>query len=189
MTITQLAGAISAAVDAELSSRGPAAGPARPSFRQPAPSLERPRNPEHGDYASNVALQLAPAIGTSPRELAAAIAARLGGDPAVAGVEVAGPGFLNIRLTSAALGGLAGSIVSAGPGYGTGGSLAGTRINLEFVSANPTGPVTLASVRWAVVGDALARLLRAQGADVVTEYYFNDAGTQVDNFAAGRRQQ
>jgi len=179
MTTAQLADAISAAVAAELTSRGLPSGPALP-----ATWLERPRNLEHGDYASNVALQLASAVGTSPRELAAALAARLGADPAVADVRVAGPGFLNIRLTAAALGGLAGTIVAAGTGYGQTRASAGTRINLEFVSANPTGPVTLAHARWAAVGDALARLLRATGANVVTEYYFNDAGAQIDNFAA-----
>jgi arginyl-tRNA synthetase len=178
MTTRQLADAISAAVAAELSSRGLPPAPAA------GLTLERPRSPEHGDYASNAALQLAAAIGTSPRELAAALAARLGADPAVDEVRVAGPGFLNIRLTTAALGSLAGLIADQGGAYGTGNSLAGARINLEFVSANPTGPVTLASVRWAAVGDALARLLRARGASVVTEYYFNDTGTQIDKFAA-----
>ena len=102
----------------------------------------------------------------------------------MAEVQVAGPGFLNFRLTDAALGSLAGVIAGQGAGYGSGAALAGQRINLEFVSANPTGPVTLASLRWAAVGDALARLLRSQGAEVTTEYYFNDAGAQIDRFAA-----
>jgi arginyl-tRNA synthetase len=97
--------------------------------------------------------------------------------------QVAGPGFVNIRLTAAAAGSVAGHVVGLGADYGSAGPLAGQRINLEFVSANPTGPVTLASVRWAAVGDALARLLRAQGAAIATEYYFNDAGTQIDRFA------
>jgi arginyl-tRNA synthetase len=179
MRTTSLTGAISAAVAAELASRGVRAAPATP-----APGLERPRNPTHGDYASNVALQLAPVAGLNPRELATALAARLAADPAVADVQVAGPGFLNIRLTTAALGSLAADIVAHGPEYGAGPALTGQFINLEFVSANPTGPVTLGSMRWAAVGDALARLLRAQGAQVVTEYYFNDAGAQIDNFAA-----
>ena len=176
---TQLSDAISAAVAAELRSRGLPA-----DATGPAVALERPRNPEHGDYASNVALQLAPLVGVSPRELAGGLAARLAAASPVEDVQVAGPGFLNIRLTDAALGGLAGVIAGAGTGYGTGSSLAGQRLNLEFVSANPTGPVTLGSLRWAAVGDALARLLRAQGADVTTEYYFNDAGAQIDKFAA-----
>jgi arginyl-tRNA synthetase len=179
MSTTSLTDAISAAVAAELASRGVRAAPPLP-----APGLERPRNPAHGDYASNVALQLAPPLGLDARELAAALAARLGADPAVGDVQVAGPGFLNIRLTTAALGSLAGDIVAQGPAYGTGRVLTGQLINLEFVSANPTGPVTLGNMRWAAVGDALARLLRAQGAEVVTEYYFNDAGAQIDAFAA-----
>lgn len=184
MRTTSLTDAISAAVAAELADRGVPLPPAMPAGATPAPGLERPRNPAHGDYASNVALQLAPAIGLNPRELATALAARLAADPAVGDVQVAGPGFLNIRLTTAALGSLAGDIVAYGPEYGAGPALAGQSINLEFVSANPTGPVTLGSMRWAAVGDALARLLRAQGAQVVTEYYFNDAGAQIDNFAA-----
>ena len=176
---TQLTDAISAAVAAELSSRGrPADTPV------PAAALDRPRNPGHGDYAANIALQLAPVLGTSPRELAAALAARLAAAAPVAEVQVAGPGFLNFRLTDAAVGGMAGVIIGQGTGYGQGAALGGQRINLEFVSANPTGPVVLASLRWAAVGDALARLLRSQGAAVTTEYYFNDAGAQIDRFAA-----
>jgi arginyl-tRNA synthetase len=179
MMTSQLTDAISAAVAAELSSRGrPADTPV------PAAVLDRPRNPGHGDYAANIALQLAPLLGTSPRELAAALAARLATAAPVAEVQVAGPGFLNFRLTDAALGSLAGVIAGQGTGYGSGAALAGQRINLEFVSANPTGPVTLASLRWAAVGDALARLLRSQGGEVTTEYYFNDAGAQIDRFAA-----
>ncbi len=179
MMTTQLTDAISAAVAAELSSRGrPADTPV------PAAALDRPRNPGHGDYAANIALQLAPVLGTSPRELAAALAARLAAAAPVAEVQVAGPGFLNFRLTDAAVGGMAGVIIGQGTGYGQGAALGGQRINLEFVSANPTGPVVLASLRWAAVGDALARLLRSQGAAVTTEYYFNDAGAQIDRFAA-----
>ncbi|SCL13120.1 arginine--tRNA ligase [Micromonospora inyonensis] len=146
-------------------------------------AVERPRNPEHGDYASTLALQLAKKVGQPPRELAAALAEQLGRAPGVKSVEIAGPGFLNIRLDAAAAGVLARSIVQAGPDYGRSDRLAGERINLEFVSANPTGPVHIGGVRWAAVGDALARLLRATGADVGTEYYFNDAGSQIDRFA------
>ncbi|OZV76611.1 arginine--tRNA ligase [Micromonospora echinospora] len=145
--------------------------------------VERPRNPEHGDYASTLALQLAKKVGQPPRELAAALAEQLGRAPGIKSVEIAGPGFLNIRLDAAAAGVLARSIVQAGPEYGRSDRLAGERINLEFVSANPTGPVHIGGVRWAAVGDALARLLRATGADVGTEYYFNDAGSQIDRFA------
>lgn len=146
-------------------------------------TLERPRNREHGDYASTLALQLAKRAGIAPRELAAALADRLDRTAGIRSVDVAGPGFLNIRLAPAAAGELARVVVQAGPRYGHSGALAGQKVNLEFVSANPTGPIHLGGVRWAAVGDALARLLRATGADVTTEYYFNDAGAQVDRFA------
>ncbi|MET8912153.1 arginine--tRNA ligase [Micromonospora sp. NPDC004551] len=146
-------------------------------------TVERPRNPEHGDYASTLALQLSKKVGVPPRELAAALSDQLGKAPGVKSVEIAGPGFLNIRLDAAAAGQLARVIVEAGPAYGRSDALAGQRINLEFVSANPTGPVHIGGVRWAAVGDALSRLLRATGADVGTEYYFNDAGSQIDRFA------
>jgi arginyl-tRNA synthetase len=148
-----------------------------------ATSVERPRNPEHGDYASTLALQLGKRVGVAPRELAAAMAEELGRRSGIKSVEVAGPGFLNIRLDAAAAGALARDIVLAGPEYGHTDRLTGQRINLEFVSANPTGPVHIGGVRWAAVGDALARLLRASGAVVGTEYYFNDAGSQIDRFA------
>ncbi|MFG3418568.1 arginine--tRNA ligase [Micromonospora sp. NPDC048063] len=146
-------------------------------------AVERPRNPEHGDYASTLALQLSKKVGVPPRELATALAEQLGRAPGVKSVEIAGPGFLNIRLDAAAAGQLARTIVEAGEEYGRSERLAGQRINLEFVSANPTGPVHIGGVRWAAVGDALSRLLRATGADVGTEYYFNDAGSQIDRFA------
>ncbi len=145
--------------------------------------LERPRNPEHGDYAATLALQLAKKVGLPPRELAAGLAERLGREPGIKSVEIAGPGFLNIRLDAAAAGQLARIVVQAGREYGQSDRLAGQKINLEFVSANPTGPVHIGGVRWAAVGDALSRLLRAAGADVGTEYYFNDAGSQIDRFA------
>jgi arginyl-tRNA synthetase len=145
--------------------------------------VERPRNPGHGDYASNLALRVAGKAGLPPRVMAQAIAEKLTGDPAIQSVEIAGPGFLNIRLAPAAAGTVAGAVVEQGDAYGHGTLLAGQRVNLEFVSANPTGPVHIGGVRWAAVGDALARLLRAQGATVSTEYYFNDAGAQIDRFA------
>src|SRR6185312_7483352 len=145
--------------------------------------MERPRNPEHGDYASTLALQLGKKAGVAPRELAAALADELGRQPGVKSVEIAGPGFLNIRLDAAAAGVLARDIVLAGSRYGHSDALAGDHINLEFVSANPTGPVHIGGVRWAAVGDALSRVLRAAGATVGTEYYFNDAGSQIDRFA------
>ena len=146
-------------------------------------SMERPRNPEHGDYASTLALQLGKKAGVAPRELAAALAEELGRQPGIKSVEIAGPGFLNIRLDAAATGTLARDIITAGAEYGHTDTLHGERINLEFVSANPTGPVHIGGVRWAAVGDALSRLLRAAGAEVGTEYYFNDAGSQIDRFA------
>ncbi|AGZ45753.1 arginine--tRNA ligase [Actinoplanes friuliensis] len=146
-------------------------------------TVERPRNPEHGDYASTMAMQLTKKVGVPPRELAAALAEELSSLPGIKSVEIAGPGFLNIRLDAAAAGVLARDVVLAGKEYGRTDRLAGQRINLEFVSANPTGPVHIGGVRWAAVGDALSRLLRVAGADVGTEYYFNDAGSQIDRFA------
>jgi arginyl-tRNA synthetase len=146
-------------------------------------SVERPRNPEHGDYASTLALQVAKKAGVNPRELATAMAAHLERTPGIKSAEIAGPGFLNIRLDAAAAGQLARVVVQAGQEYGRSRTLAGLKANLEFVSANPTGPLHIGAVRWAAVGDALARLLRAVGADVGTEYYFNDAGSQIDRFA------
>lgn len=145
--------------------------------------LERPKSRDHGDWASNAALRLAKAVGANPREFAAEIAAGLAEVDGVAAVEVAGPGFVNIRLDAAAAGALAKTIVEAGAAFGTGDALAGVRVNLEFVSANPTGPIHLGGTRWAAVGDSLARILQAQGAEVAREYYFNDHGAQIDRFA------
>ncbi|WP_194817623.1 arginine--tRNA ligase [Nocardia sp. XZ_19_385] len=146
-------------------------------------SVERPRNPEHGDYATNLAMQVAKKVGTNPRELATWLASALAEADGVDAADVAGPGFLNIRLAAAAQGAIVAKILQAGAGYGTGESLTGTKINLEFVSANPTGPIHLGGTRWAAVGDALGRILSAQGAAVTREYYFNDAGAQIDRFA------
>lgn len=146
--------------------------------------VERSRVKEHGDYATNVALQLAKHAKMPPRDLAALLATRLKTAPGVAAADVAGPGFLNVRVDAAAQAELAGAIVAADGRYGHSAAFAGQRINLEFVSVNPTGPVTLGHARWAAVGDALARLLEAQGASVNREYYFNDHGAQVDRFAA-----
>lgn len=145
-------------------------------------TVERPRNPEHGDYATNVALQLAKRIGTNPRQFAEEIATSLSELDAVEAVDVAGPGFINISVDSGAQGQLVGQILAAGDSYGTGDTLRGTAINLEFVSANPTGPIHLGGTRWAAVGDALGRVLAAQGASVTREYYFNDHGAQIDRF-------
>ncbi len=145
--------------------------------------VERPRSREHGDWATNVALQLAKKAGMPPRDLAGIVAERLRALPGIAAVELAGPGFLNITLDTAAAGELARTVVEAGAAYGRSASLAGQRINLEFVSANPTGPIHIGGVRWAAVGDSLARTLEACGADVTREYYFNDHGAQIDRFA------
>lgn len=145
--------------------------------------LERPRNREHGDWASNIAMKLAKPLGVSPRELADEIAAEAGKLPGVAAVDVAGPGFINVTLDAAAAGALAKTIVEQGEAYGSGELYAGVTINLEFVSANPTGPIHIGGVRWAAVGDSLARIFQAQGAIVTREYYFNDHGAQIDRFA------
>ena len=149
----------------------------------PLPRVERPRNRDHGDWSTNVAMQLAKKAGTKPRDLAELLVPRLEALDGVASVEVAGPGFLNIRLDAASAGELARSIVEAGEAYGRNDSLSGQHINLEYVSANPTGPVHLGGARWAAVGDSLARILSACGAQVTREYYFNDHGTQIDRFA------
>ncbi|MGY1760218.1 arginine--tRNA ligase [Geodermatophilus sp. SYSU D00779] len=145
--------------------------------------VERPKNPEHGDYATNVALRLAKPAGRPPREVAEVLAEELRAQPGIAAVDVAGPGFLNVTLAQGALGRIAVEAVTAGPAYGHTDTLAGQKLNLEFVSANPTGPVHIGGTRWAAVGDALGRLLEASGATVTREYYFNDAGAQIDRFA------
>jgi len=146
-------------------------------------TIDRPRSREHGDYATPVALQLAKQAGVPPRQVAQALADRLRGAAGIASVEIAGPGFVNIRLETAAIGALARDVVIAGEKYGSANTLSGIAINLEFVSANPTGPLHLGHARWAAVGDALGRVMRAQGAAVTNEYYFNDAGVQIDRFA------
>ena len=146
-------------------------------------TVERPRNPEHGDYATNIALQVAKKAGTNPRELAQWLADALLENPAIADADVAGPGFLNLRLAADAQGQLVADILAAGDAFGTSTLLDGQRINLEFVSANPTGPIHLGGTRWAAVGDSLGRVLEASGAEVTREYYFNDHGGQIDRFA------
>jgi arginyl-tRNA synthetase len=145
--------------------------------------VERPRNRSHGDYATNVALQLAKRAGTAPRDLAELMAARLRKVDGIDRVEVAGPGFLNITLSVSAQGQLARTIVEAGQSYGRGDLMTGERVNLEFVSANPTGPIHMGGTRWAAMGDALGRIFTASGADVTREYYFNDHGAQIDRYA------
>ncbi|MEX3609600.1 arginine--tRNA ligase [Rothia sp. LK2588] len=149
----------------------------------PAVRVERPKNRDHGDWATNVALQISKKVGKNPREVAQLLAEKIGAVSGVAKVDVAGPGFLNITLDAGAAGELAQTIVEAGSAFGTNDELAGKTINLEFVSANPTGPIHLGGTRWAAVGDSLARVLEAEGANVVREYYFNDHGGQIDRFA------
>jgi len=145
--------------------------------------VERPRQREHGDWATNVALQLAKQAGRPPRDVATLLAARLAEVPGIKSVDVAGPGFLNVVLDAAAAGELARTIVEAAGVYGRSDTGAGHRVNLEFVSANPTGPLHLGGTRWAAVGDSLARILEATGSAVAREYYFNDHGAQIDRFA------
>lgn len=153
------------------------------------PTLERPRQAGHGDYATNAALVLAPLVKAPPREVAERLSGELQsrlGD-ALERVEVAGPGFLNLFLADAWYVSALDWILAAGEGYG--GALAdpALRINVEFVSANPTGPLTAASGRHAAFGDALARVLEFAGHDVVREYYFNDAGTQIEKLGESIR--
>ncbi len=145
-------------------------------------TLERPKSREHGDYATNVALVAAKSSSLPPRELANQIAERLSADPAFTDVSVAGPGFVNIRLSAQTQGGIAERVVRLGSGYGRNDALLGKSFNVEFISANPTGPLHLGHTRWAAVGDALARVLAAAGADVTTEFYVNDRGVQMDKF-------
>ena len=146
--------------------------------------VERPKQKGHGDWTTNVAMQLAKPAGMKPRDVATAIAARLEQAEGVASVEVAGPGFLNITLEAASAGALARTIVEAGADYGRNDAMAGHVVNLEFISANPTGPLHIGHTRWAALGDSMRRLLAASGADVTAEYYINDAGAQMDNFGA-----
>ena len=146
--------------------------------------LERPKNRDHGDYATSIALQLAKAAGKNPREVALILQKHIGTTPLISAVDIAGPGFLNFTLNRASQANLVSSIIESGATYGQGNSLAGVRINLEFISANPTGPLHLGHTRWAAVGDALGRVLSAAGADVSREFYINDRGNQMDLFGA-----
>ncbi len=174
MTPEELAQAIHAALTAVVDA-GEAALAVPAQVR-----VERPRSREHGDWATNVALQLAKGAGMPPRALADLLAARLRQAPGIEAVDVAGPGFLNITLEAASAGELARTIVETGAAYGTGESEKGRVVNLEYISANPTGPLHIGHTRWAALGDAMVRLLRATGAEVTAEYYINDAGGQVD---------
>ncbi len=146
-------------------------------------TVERPRNPEHGDYATNLALQLGKKVGANPRELAGWLAEALAQADGIAAAEIAGPGFVNLRIEASAQGAVVANVIAAAENYGHSGEFDGLNVNLEFVSANPTGPIHIGGTRWAAVGDALGRLLSTQGAAVTREYYFNDHGAQIDRFA------
>ena len=160
-----------------------------PDDRRPTTvTIERPKSADHGDYATNIAMQLAKPTGKPPREVAELLATRIKAADGIAAVEVAGPGFLNITLDAAAQGELARTIVGAGEQYGRVATMTGTRVNLEFISANPTGPLHLGHTRWAAVGDALARVFEAAGAEVTREFYVNDRGVQMDRFGESVRE-
>ncbi|HEY0949307.1 arginine--tRNA ligase [Nocardioides sp.] len=147
-------------------------------------TVERPRSKEHGDYATNVALQLGKKAGLNPRDLATMVQQRLEQVEGIAGVDIAGPGFLNITVSAGAQGIVAAQIVDAGAAYGHTDTLGGEKVNVEFISANPTGPLHLGHTRWAVVGDAISRVLEAGGAEVTREFYINDRGNQMNLFGA-----
>ncbi len=146
-------------------------------------TVQRPRNPEHGDYATNLALQSAKKLGVPPRDLATWLAEALVATDAISSADIAGPGFVNLRLAADAQAGIVRETLAAGERWGTGDAMAGLKVNLEFVSANPTGPIHIGGTRWAAAGDALGRVFTAQGAEVTREYYINDAGVQIDRFA------
>ena len=149
--------------------------------------LERPKNREHGDYASSIALSLAKSEGKSPRDVAKIIADALEGHGAIAKLEIAGPGFMNFTLNKSSQGAIVNRILVEADHFGRVNTLSGVTINLEFISANPTGPLHLGHTRWAAVGDALARVLSAAGAEVTREFYINDRGNQMDLFGASLR--
>ncbi|ACV06843.1 arginine--tRNA ligase [Kytococcus sedentarius] len=178
MTPEQLAQAITAALEAAVAD-GQIAVEIPAEVR-----VERPKDRNHGDWASNIALQLAKKAGMNPREFAEIVAARLREAEGVAAVDIAGPGFLNITLDAASAGELARTIVEGDATYGNNDALTGHTINLEFISANPTGHLHVGHTRWAALGDSMRRLLAASGADVTAEYYINDAGAQMDKFGA-----
>jgi arginyl-tRNA synthetase len=171
-----LAAAISAAIGAAIE-RGDLVGTIPVTI-----PLERPKNRDHGDYATSVALQLAKPAGISPRAVAELLQSDLLALPEVSAVEIAGPGFINITMNRSSQAELVSTILSSPQSYGTGNSLAGISVNLEFISANPTGPLHLGHTRWAAVGDALGRVLTAAGAQVTREFYINDRGNQMDLF-------
>ena len=146
-------------------------------------AVMRPKDRSHGDWASNAAMQLAKKAGMKPRDLAQLFAARLQSADGIAAVEVAGPGFINITLDSASAAAIVDAVLAQGAQFGRNDHLSGQTLNLEFVSANPTGPIHIGGTRWAAVGDSMARVLEANGAKVIREYYFNDHGEQINRFA------
>ncbi|MEJ6626639.1 MAG: arginine--tRNA ligase [Actinomycetes bacterium] len=147
-------------------------------------TLERPKNRDHGDYATSIALALSKPSGIAPRKIAEIIVAGLKAHKDIAKLEIAGPGFVNITLEKSSQGGVIANILAAGKTFGHSNKLDGVAINLEFISANPTGPLHLGHTRWAAVGDALGRVLSAAGAKVSREFYINDRGVQMDKFGA-----
>jgi len=145
-------------------------------------ALERPKNRDHGDWATSIALKVAKRVDMNPRDVAHELHAALSAIAGIKAVDIAGPGFLNITLDAAAAGEIARTIIDAGDTFGHNDTLAGQSINLEFVSANPTGPLHIGHTRWAGLGDSIGRVLRASGATVASEFYINDAGAQMDVF-------
>ena len=176
--VEQLEAAIKAALEQAISA-GSLSGQIPASIK-----LERPKDRDHGDYATSIALQLAKPAGKNPRDVAQIICDLLAGTDGISQVDIAGPGFINITLNRANQAELVTTILKATKDYGKGSALAGVRVNLEFISANPTGPLHLGHTRWAAVGDSLGRVLSAAGADVKREFYINDRGNQMDLFGA-----
>lgn len=152
-----------------------------------SPTLERPKNRDHGDYATSIALAIAKSAGKAPREIADLLKENLSDDANIEKIEIAGPGFINFTLAKASQGAVVNAILNERESFGKVNVLAGQRINLEFISANPTGPLHLGHTRWAAVGDALGSVLAAGGAEVTREFYINDRGNQMDLFGASLR--
>ncbi len=184
--VAALAGAILEVVSGAIAS-GDLMGDVARSLTADRVPLERPKNREHGDYATSIALTLAKSEGKAPREIAVVIKSGLEKVSGVARVEIAGPGFINITLDKSSQGAIVNRILSERENFGKVKLLSGVKINLEFISANPTGPLHLGHTRWAAVGDALASVLAAAGAEVVREFYVNDRGNQMDLFGASIR--
>ena len=181
-----LAKAVSAALERAVASGALPDGQSATFTAEKIP-LERPKNRDHGDFATSIALVLAKAMGKNPREVASIISRELEGEKSLSKIEIAGPGFINLTLNSASQGEIIESILSKQHSFGRVNDLVGTKINLEFISANPTGPIHLGHTRWAAVGDALGRILIAAGAEVTREFYINDRGVQMDLFGASLR--